>query len=477
DSIVYDNLMNVELLSYARADANLFYVGKKGGDHFLKQEKINELLVEEANKGFVVARIKGGDPFIFGRGGEEAEVLARAGISFEIVPGVTSAIAVPAYAGIPLTHRDFTSTLAFVTGHESDEKSAKKETNIDWQSLAKIGTVVFLMGMKNLSNIVDNLIANGKVKTTPTALIREGTSGAQETIVATLAEIYSEAKARKFLPPAILVVGEVVTLKKELDWFETKPLFGKGVMITRPQAQAQEFATVLQEHGANVIHFPVIDIEPIEDFSKLDEAIARIEDYAWIIFTSANGVRYFFQRLWHLGKDARACHSAKICAIGPATALEIERFGIKVDLVPKSYISEGIIEAFVDEDMRGKKVLLPRAEIARDVITEALTARGATVDVIAIYRAVKSRRSRAELQAHFDNDAVDVITFTSPSTVTNFLKIAGGTWSVPEKIKTACIGPITASAMKENGIPIDIMQETYTIPALAQAIADYFGKE
>ena len=476
ESIVYDNLMNEELLSFARKDVRMFYVGKKGGDHFLEQNKINDLLVEEASKGFMVARIKGGDPFIFGRGGEEAQVLAEANIPFEIVPGVTSAIAVPAYAGIPLTHRDFTSTLAFVTGHESDDKNAKKETSIDWRSLANIGTIVFLMGMKNLSNIVDNLIAHGKSKSTPAALIREGTKSEQETIVAELGEICAEANARNFLPPAILVVGEVVTLKKELDWFETKPLFGKRVMITRPEAQAQELADALREYGASVINFPVIAIEKVEVFPLLDRAISELNDYAWLIFTSANGVRYFFQRLWDLGKDARACHSMKVCAIGPATEREVERFCIKVDIVPTSYISEGVVAAFANENITGKKILLPRAEVARDVIPETLGARGAIVDVIAIYRTANSGRTKAEFEKYVSDGEIDVITFTSPSTVTNFLEIVGGWKSVPANVKTACIGPVTATAMREHNIPIDIMQEAYTIPALAKAIAEYFVK-
>jgi uroporphyrinogen III methyltransferase/synthase len=474
-SVVYDNLVNEELLTYARQDARLFYAGKKGGEHFLKQEEINELLLAEARQGLTVARLKGGDPFIFGRGGEEAMFLKEHGIPFEVVPGVTSAIAAPAYAGIPLTHRDFTSTIAFVTGHESDEKNARNETKIDWNALTKIGTLVFLMGVKNLNNIVSKLIANGKDAHTPAALIRQGTSCEQTTLVAELGSIHSLAQTHNLQPPALLVVGEVVTLREHLNWFERKPLLGKGVLLTRPLAQARELARLLSAQGARPLYFPVIKIEPADDFAPLDKAIGRLSEYSWIIFTSANGVRYFWERLFALGKDTRALGAAKVAAIGPMTARAMERFGLRVDLTPANYLSEGVVEAMSSEDLQGKKVLLPRAAVARDIIPRALGERGAMVDVVTAYQTVTSGRTRTELEALFASNAIDVVTVTSPSTVEHFLALAGG-WNAPARVKTACIGPITAQAMFEHGVPIDIRQDVYTVPALAQAIAAYYQR-
>jgi len=472
-SIVYDNLVNEGLLAYAPKNARFFYAGKKGGEHFLKQEEINALLVAEASKGLTVARLKGGDPFIFGRGGEEALVLKEHNIPFEIVPGVTSAVAVPAYAGIPLTHRDFTSSVAFVTGHESDEKNARNETSLDWQALSHIGTLVFLMGVKNLKNVVDNLLASGKSANTPAALIRQGTLSEQQSLIANLGEIYEVAKKCDFQPPAIFVVGEVVSLREHLNWFENKPLLGKAVMITRPLAQARELATLLSAQGARPLFFPVIKIEPAADFAPLDKAILQLSDYAWVIFTSANGVRYFLERLFALGKDARALGATKIAAIGPMTARALEKFGLRVDLLPADFLSEGVVEAMSTQDLRGRKILLPRAALARDIIPNSLSKRGAQVDVVTAYQTVASGSSHADLEALFASTAVDVITFTSPSTVQYFWEIAGG-WNVPPKVKTACIGPITAQAMRERGIPIDIMQDTYTIPALVEGIKAYF---
>ena len=307
--------------------------------------------MEDAEKGLIVARLKGGDPFIFGRGGEEVEILAGKGIPFEIVPGVTSAIAVPAYAGIPLTHRSHSSTVAFITGHEDP---SKEESHIDWQSLAGIETLVFLMGVKNLPNITSSLITAGKSPETPAALIRWGTTAEQETLVGTLADLAGLAKTRGFKPPSILVVGTVVTLRPLLNWFEIKPLFGRGIVITRPEAQTEEFLDLLHAEGARTYLFPTIKIAPPEDFRDLDRAIANIETYHWLIFTSANAVRFFFQRLQESKQDLRDLKGVNICAIGPTTAREVEKFGISVDLVPETFTSEGILDAFNHQDMTGK---------------------------------------------------------------------------------------------------------------------------
>jgi uroporphyrinogen III methyltransferase / synthase len=471
DVIIYDHLVGPEILRHAGAKARLIYAGKQGGDHTLSQDEINRRLVEEAGQGAVVARLKGGDPFIFGRGGEEAEVLREAGISFEIVPGVTSAIAVPAYAGIPLTHRSHTSTVAFVTGHEDPTKG---ESDIDWAALAGIGTLVFLMGVKNIAMIAENLIRCGKDAATPAALVRRGTTPDQQTLTGTLADIAQKAGENRFGPPAILVVGGVVGLRQAMNWFETKPLFGRGIVITRPEAQAEGFAELLRAEGARVIPFPVIRIAPPENWEPLDQALNRLDAYDWIVFTSANGVSSFFRRLPEGGRDIRDLKGIRIATIGPATAAAVRALGIRVDLVPEEFISEGVVRAFTGEDLRGRRVLLPRAEEARDVIPEGLEKLGAAVDVVSVYRTLRSDRDAAELMPLLNGDKVDVIAFTSPSTVTNFMGIMGPDFHLPPKVRIACIGPVTAAAAKKAGLAVDILQERYTVPELVDAIAAHF---
>ncbi|MBN2516255.1 MAG: uroporphyrinogen-III C-methyltransferase [Deltaproteobacteria bacterium] len=467
DVVVYDYLVGREILDYAPKDARLIYVGKKGGEHTVSQHNLNQILVEEAVKGNIVARLKGGDPFIFGRGGEEAQVLAQAGIPFEVVPGVTSAVAVPAYAGIPLTHRSFTSSVTFVTGHEDP---VKEQSRVDWKSLNTDGTIVFLMGVRNLSRIVERLTANGKDPETPAALIRWGTTPDQETVTGTLKNIVTRAEERHFSPPAIFVVGDVVTLREELSWFENKPLSGKGIVITRPEEQAGDLAALLREAGARVIYFPTIKIVPPDRFDDLDRAIDTVATYDWIIFTSANGVKFFFERLRELGKDLRDMKGPGICAIGPATAETIGNIGLRVDIVPDEYISEGVVRAFEGQNLQGKRVLLPRAEIARDIIPDGLSKRGATVDVVTAYRTANSGRKRNELYDLIKQNKVDVVTFTSPSTVTNFIDIIGRDEKLPEYIKIACIGPVTSASAQEAGLNVDIMQGPYVISGLVRAM-------
>jgi uroporphyrinogen III methyltransferase/synthase len=474
DVIVYDHLVSTDILAFARKDAKRVYAGKRGGNHTIPQEEINRILVEEAKKGHTVARLKGGDPFIFGRGGEEAEVVSRAGIPFEIVPGVTSAIAVPAYAGIPLTHRGYTSTVAFVTGHEDP---GKEKSDIDWKTLSGIGTLVFLMGVKNLPQIAENLVANGKNPDTPVSLIRWGTTPDQATLTGTLKDIAARAEEKGFSPPAILVVGEVVGLRDELNWFERKPLFGRGIVITRPEAQAEEMTELLQREGARVIPFPTIRIEPPENFQDMDGALTNIGKYHWIIFTSANGVRAFFQRLRDLGRDVRDLKGIGLCAIGPVTASIIEHSGIRVDIVPDEYVSEGVVRAFRGIDLKDKNILLPRAAAARDVIPDGLKKLGAQVDVVTAYRTVNSGRRKSELDALFKEGKVDVITFTSPSTVTNFFEIMGRHYLLPQSVRVACIGPVTATAARNAGLRVDILQATYTVPGLVQSLVNYFTRK
>jgi len=470
DVIIYDHLVSPEILRHAGEKTRLIYAGKQGGDHTLSQWEINNLLVAEAGQGAIVARLKGGDPFIFGRGGEEAEVLREAGIPFEVVPGISSAVAVPAYAGIPLTHRNHTVSVAFVTGHEDP---AKGKSDLDWPTLAGIGTLVILMGVKNLPAIAENLIRNGKDAATPAALIRWGTTPDQETLTGTLGDIAQKAEERRFSPPSIFVVGGVVGLRETLNWFETKPLFGRGIVITRPEAQTEELSEPLRARGARVIHFPVIRIAPPESWEELDGAIDRLESYRWIIFTSANGVAFFFRRLRERGRDIRDLKGIRVATIGPATASAVETLGIRVDLVPEEFISEGVVKAFAGEDLRGRRVLLPRAEQARDVIPEGLAKMGADVDVATAYRTVRSDRNAAELESFLAEEKVDVITFTSPSTVANFLGIMGPDFHLPSKVRIACIGPVTETAARRAGLPVDILQERYTIPGLVEALTEY----
>jgi len=473
DVIVYDYLMGREILRYAGEDARLIYVGKKGGDHTMTQERINQILVKEAKAGNTVARIKGGDPFVFGRGGEEAQTLHRDGIPFEIIPGVTSAIAVPAYAGIPLTHRNITSTAAFVTGHEDPTKG---ESDIDWEKIASIGTIVFLMGVKNLPTIVANLVEKGRDPETKVALIRWGATPRQETLTGTLGTIVKLVEERDFKPPAIFVVGDVVGLREELNWFEKKPFFGKTIVITRPEAQSAEFADLLYEEGARVISFPTIKIVPPENFDDLDRAIRDIERYDWIIFTSANGVRSFFDRLFHLGKDARDLKGVSICAIGPATARTVGNHGIRVDLIPESYISESVVSAFEKAGGAEKKILIPRAEVARDIIPESMTAMGASCDVITAYHTVASGVTGNDFREISETNTIDIIAFTSPSTVDNFIDIVGRN-NIPEDAIIACIGPVTKKAAEGAGLTVHVMAKSYTVEGMVHAMIDYLQED
>jgi uroporphyrinogen III methyltransferase/synthase len=471
DVIVYDYLVAPEILSHAGKDARLIYAGKQGGNHTLSQWQINDLLVAEAQGGAIVARLKGGDPFIFGRGGEEAEALREKGIPFEIVPGISSAVAAPAYAGIPLTHRSHTVSVAFVTGHEDPTKG---KSDLDWPTLAGIGTLVFLMGVKNLPSITENLIKAGKEPSTPAALIRWGTTSRQQTLTGKLHNIAQKAEESGFAPPSIFVVGTVVGLRETMNWFETRPLFGKGIVVTRPEKQADELGRMLRLRGARVIPFPVIQIGPPEDISALDAAINVLDTYRWIIFTSANGVAFFFSRLKELGRDVRDLKGVKIATIGPATASAVEAMGITVDLVPDEFISEGVVRAFAGHDLQGARILLPRALEARDVIPEGLAAMGAMVDVAVTYRTIAAETDPSELKKYLEDGIVDAITFTSPSTVHHFLKIMGVGFKLPAGVKVATIGPVTEAAAVKAGLPVHIRQERYTIPELVDAITASF---
>ncbi len=477
DVIIYDYLAAEVLLHHARKNAELIYVGKKGGDHTLAQDKINELIVEKALSGALVTRLKGGDPFIFGRGGEEAEVLFNKGIPFEIVPGVTSAIAAPAYAGIPLTHRKYTSTVAFVTGHEDPDKT---ESGIDWPSLARgMGTIVFLMGVKNLPRITEQLIRHGKPPDTPVALVRWGTTPRQVTVSGTLETIVEKVKRAGLKAPAIIIVGQVVTLRRILRWYEDRPLLGKKIVVTRARAQSSDLVKFLSDLGAECLEFPTIKIQPPEDYRPLDTAIENLITYDWLIFTSVNAVTFFLERLFDTGKDVRALHKLRIAAIGPATEKRLSEFGLNTDIVPESYRAESIVAAFSNQDINGRRILLPRAKEARQILPVELTKMGATVDEIPVYCTAAVDEDATQLIRHLSEKTIDLITFTSSSTVKNFRALipSQSFKSLLEGVIIASIGPITTDTAGELGFDVHITAESYTIPGLCEAILKHYLKK
>lgn len=476
DVVVYDALINPDILKYAKKDAQLIYVGKVAGKHALPQEEINSLLAECARKKGKVVRLKGGDPYIFGRGGEEAEYLARQGIPFEEVPGISSAIAAPAYAGIPLSHRDFCSAITIVTGHENP---AKNDSAIDWQALARSGaTLVFVMGMKNLPAIAARLMEAGMPPDMPAAVIYRGTTPMQRSLFAPLAELPAAAIAENFTNPSVIVVGKVTSLHESLDWLKNKSLLGRRIMVTRAREQASDLADMLAQRGAEVLEFPSLAIQALSDYSAVDEAIAQLDSYAWLIFTSVNGVRFFWERLEKAGRDSRALSGVKVAAIGPATGGALEKRGIKPNLLPSSYVAEKVAEAILQEeggDMAGLRVLLPRAAEARMVLPETLEQAGAQVDIVPVYEARPVKANAEHILAQLSSGELDCISFASSSTVRNFLSIVPAEFLQGKKAPVlASIGPITSATLRENGLEVSIEAEQYTIPALVQAIEKYF---
>ncbi len=475
DVIIYDYLASPSLLKHAREHAEIIYVGKKGGDHTLSQDRINALIAEKAQKGFTVTRLKGGDPFIFGRGGEEAEVLIDARIPFEIIPGVTSAIAAPAYAGIPLTHRKFTSTIAFVTGHEDPSKA---ESNIDWAALAKgIGTLVFLMGVKNLPHITDRLMHHGMSPDTPVALVRWGTTPKQTTVSGKLDTIVERTKAAGLKPPAIIVVGHVVKLREKMRWFETRPLMGQCIVVTRAREQASDLVKRLSDLGAECLECPTIKVSPPQDVKPLDRAMENLSSYDWLIFTSVNGVNFFFERLFQKNKDVRALKDIHTAVIGPATEKRLFDFGLKSDIVPESYRAESVVKAFAGKDVTGRKILLPRAKEARPVLPLELKKMGAIVDEVTAYCTHAVKDNTDVLSARLKERSIDMITFTSSSTVKNFRALFPNEdlKDLMRGVTIASIGPVTADTARDLGFDVHIIAESYTIPGLCQAILTHFS--
>jgi uroporphyrinogen III methyltransferase/synthase len=471
DVVIYDSLAPPELLNKVKPGAEVIYAGKRGGRPTIRQEQINRLLFEKAGKGLIIVRLKGGDPFVFGRGGEEALFLAEHGIPFEIVPGVTSAVAVPAYAGIPLTHREWTSSVIFVTGHEE----GGDEERLNWAELAREHqTVVFLMGLLRLPEIVERLLKHGRAPSSPVAVIQSGTTPKQRTIIAPLSEIAARVEAAQLRPPAIVLIGEVIGLRNQLNWQEGKPLFGKKILITRAKEQAAEFMELLANYGAEPVEFPTIEIVPPASWKPLDRAIGKLGNYDWLLFTSVNGVDFFMKRLFDKGHDLRKLTKAKVVAIGPKTAEAVRKHGIVPDLVPKYFQAEAVLEGLAGVRMKGKRVLLPRAKEAREILPTELKKRGAKVDVVEAYRTVAPKGRREELKSMLERKELAVITFTSSSTVKNFMTLFKGQpvtqWL--SGVKIACIGPITADTAREFGLRVDIQPKEFTVEALAKEIAE-----
>jgi len=475
DVVIYDRLLDEQLLDSVPSAAEKIYVGKAAGIHAREQDEINHLLVEKAKAGRIVVRLKGGDPFVFGRGGEEAEALADNGIPFEVVPGISSAVAVPAYAGIPVTHRGLASSFAVIAGHEDPGKAS---SSIDWEKLATgVDTLVFLMGMRNLPTIATKLLEHGRPPDTPVAVIEDGTSPEQKTVVSSLKDIEDKVKEYRLGPPAVVVVGEVVRLREKLRWFDNRPLFGRRILVTRARHQASALSRLLSECGAHPVELPAIGIQAIQDTAALDEAISNIGDYGWIVFTSVNGVEAYFQRLYELKLDSRALGGLKVAVIGPATARAVEKQGIIPDYVAEVYTSEGLVAGLKSRDIAGQRFLLPRADIADEELAEGLKRLGAEVHEVAVYRTVRAATAISRAKEMLISGQIDVVTFTSSSTVSNLVAAFDGEQPRIDNARVACIGPKTADTAARAGLKVDIIAGEHTVPGLVAAIEDYFRKE
>ncbi|HEX7518461.1 MAG TPA: uroporphyrinogen-III C-methyltransferase [Chthoniobacterales bacterium] len=470
DVILYDYLSNPEMLKWAPESAEIIYAGKKAGAHTLTQDEINALLVEKTQAGKQVVRLKGGDPFVFGRGGEEAQALAAAHVPFVIVPGITSAIAGPAYAGIPVTHRGKNSHVTFFTGHEDPEKS---ETLIDFAALAKLGgTQVMLMGIDRIEAIAREMLANGMRSDLPVALIQWATTGRQETLVGNLKNIAQRVAETGFAAPAVAVFGDVVALRNELSWFEDRPLSGKRIVVTRTRSQAGVLSEQLRALGADVIELPTIRIEPPSDLRAFAELVQDAHAYDWIVFTSPNGVTAFFDLFYKLYDDAREIGGVRIAAIGAVTAQRIKDFHLKVDLQPEEFVAESIVREFRKQGgVENLRILLARAEKARDLLPKDLSALGAIVDEGFAYRTVPETRDDTCARRRLLEEGAHLITFTSSSTVENFLAL-GLPW--PAGMQVASIGPVTSATARERGLKVAIEARRHDIPGLVEAIRKFF---
>ena len=471
DVVIYDSLANPALLEYA-PNAEHIYAGKATERHTLTQPEINELLFTYARQGKRVVRLKGGDPFVFGRGGEEALALAAQGIPFEVVPGVTAGIAVPAYAGIPVTHRGASTSVTLITGHD---EHALEADEIDLGGIALQGTLVFYMSVKNLPLIARKLIALGRPADTPAAVISRGTHPTQRSVVGTLGDIHERCRDAGITPPAVAVFGAVAALHDRLPWFESLPLFGKRIVVTRARNQASELVRQLHDLGADIFEFPAIEVEP----AKIDEPFGDIRDYHWIVLTSVNGVEMLFERLEEAGRDARDLAGVKLCVIGSATAEALRKRFLKVDLMPEKYVAEHLMAALLEREpsLKGKRFLLPRADIARSFLPEELRKHGAEVKELVAYRTVAPRSTDERADALLAYGP-DLVTFTSSSTARNFYDMIGAerVERVKQTAAFASIGPITSKTANDLGMTVTIQPETHDIPNFVDAIVAGIGR-
>ena len=471
DAIVYDYLSNPTLLKNAKASCSLVNAGKRLGFKAMSQDQINRKLVSLAKKGIgTVVRLKGGDPLLFGRGGEEAEYLKKNRIKFEIVPGVTSAIAVPAYAGIPITHRDITSTLSIVTGHEDP---LKNKSTIDWPGLAKSKSIVFLMGTKNLKSNIRNLIEHGMSTKTPIAAIQWGTYARQKTVIGNLENINEKIRVENIKSPSIIVIGEVCKLRNKINWFESKPLFGKKIVVTRARKDASSLVNKIFENGGEAIEIPTIEIRPIKSKSILD-TINKVNDYDWIIFTSVNGVNQFFDNFFSKFDDIRSLGNIKIAAIGSETARNINKYGLKVNLIPKKFIAEALVSEFKIRNISGQNILIPRAKGSREILVDELKNLGNKIKELKIYESVTPKSHiKKDIISQIINNNIYGITFTSSSTVHNFFKyVSPNSLKKEKQVKFFCIGPITAQTLSDYGFTATKIAKKFTIENLLKEIVN-----
>ncbi len=473
DSVIFDYLANEAILRFAPPGCERILVGKRGGHATLPQDEINRMLILKARAGRAVVRLKGGDPFIFARGGEEALALARAGIPFEVVPGVSSGYAAAAYAGIPVTHREIASSVAFITGHEDPHKPQPSLEGAKFSAGA--GTLVLFMGVKNLPRITQSLIRRGHPPGTPAAVIRWGTRAAQQVIEGTLGEI--ARKARHVEPPAITIIGEVVRLRSQLRWFERLELFGRRIVVTRAREQAANLIEPLEALGAEIVEIPCLEIRPPKSWEPLDRAIQRLETFDYLLLTSANGARLFLERLAVNGRDGRDLKGLTIGAIGPATAAELAKASIRADFVPDEYQAEGLIKCLAGRDLRGQAFLIPRAKIARDLLPRTLRQRGARVEVVEAYQTVGPRFAARDLARWLDPPP-DAVTFASSSAVMNFFKLLTPRLKqkLLRKTQLVSIGPVTSATIRQLGYQVNVEAEQSTLPALVRALRAYFSR-
>ena len=477
--LIYDYLAGEKLLDFVPKDTELIYAGKMGGiKHTHTQDEINEMLVDRVKAGKIVVRLKGGDPFIFGRGGEELEELVKAGLDYEAVPGVTSASAAATFAGVPITHRACTSSVAFITGHERPDKSV---SSIAWDKISTgVGTLVFYMGIKNLPSITANLITHGRDPKTPVAVVRWASLPYQRSVVGTLETIADIVKKEGIKPPALTIVGDVVNYREKLDWYEGRPLFGKRIIVTRTREQASELVSLLGENGAHCLEHATISIHPPDSWEETDQAITHLQSFDWVLFTSINAIHHFFKRLYDQGQDSRTLHGVSIAAIGRVTANILLEYGLKADLIPDEFTGDGLAEAMVQQGLEGQKILIPRALKAREILEKTIQENGGKVVVAPVYQNVPPVYEGTVLREEIKNGEVDMVTFTSSSTVTNFMAMLNATDNKElqeflKDVKIAVIGPVTAKTVQKFGLTIDVQPETYTIASMVDSIVDYFS--